>query len=109
MAHPHDGFLSAKLCSAVQDLVQKRNQDGDPFERETLGAQIARLNDLLEEISLGQAFENLWLVLLRRLLFHAFLNPLPSRRVRNVHELNTDGPAVEASRLLGLFAVKVQV
>src|ERR1700678_2082683 len=41
MAHPHDGFLGAKVRSAVQHLVQKRNQDGDTFERKTLGAEIA--------------------------------------------------------------------
>ena len=59
MAHAHDGFFGAKVGSVVEHFIQKRDQDGDPFEREALGAEIARLDYLLEEVSLGETFQNL--------------------------------------------------
>ena len=53
MAHAHHGLLCAIVGGVVQHFIQKGNQDGDTFEREALGAEIARLNHLLEEIGLG--------------------------------------------------------
>jgi len=52
---------SSAPCSAprgVQDGIKQRNQRGDAFEREALGAQVTRLQDLLEEVGANQAFED---------------------------------------------------
>ena len=108
MAHPHDGLLRAKVGGVVQNLVQKGNQDGDAFEREALGAEIARLDHLLEEVGLGQPFQNLALVRHRRRLLHALLDPFPPGRVGKMHELDPDASAVIALGLVGFLALEVQ-
>ncbi len=96
------------ISGAVQNLVKKGNQHGDAFQRETLGAEIARLNHLLEEIGLDQAFENLALVRRRRRLLHALLDPFPPGCVGKMHELDPDASAVIALGFLGSLAIEVQ-
>jgi len=55
VTHGHDGFERAVPARSVQDGIKQRNQRGNAFEREALGAQITRLQDLLEEIGANQA------------------------------------------------------
>ena len=42
----------------AEELVEEGNQRGDAFEREALGAEIARLHDLLEDVGAHQQIEN---------------------------------------------------
>ena len=44
--------LTAKM------LIEKGNERCESFERESLGAEVARLNDLLEEIGVDELREN---------------------------------------------------
>ena len=61
VAHAHDGLLGAKFGGAVQHFVEKWNERGDAFERKPLGAEITRLNDLLEDIGLREQIEDMLL------------------------------------------------
>src|SRR5256885_12568905 len=46
----HDGFGGALLAGGVQDGIEQRDERCDAFQREPLGAEIARLKNLLEKI-----------------------------------------------------------
>ena len=58
MAHAQDGALRAELGGAVEQLVEEGDEGGDAFQREALGAEIARLDDLLEEVGAGEEVED---------------------------------------------------
>ena len=45
-------------AGAVQQLVEEGHEGGDAFEGEALGAEIARLNDLLEDVGAGEQVED---------------------------------------------------
>ena len=108
MAHAQDRFFSAKIGGAVQHFIQKWDQDGDPFQGEALGAEIPGLDDLLEEVRLGETFQNLTLVRQGRRLFHALLDPLAFGGVGEVHELDRDAAAVIAAGFFGVLAFEIQ-
>ena len=63
---PTTALGDAVLGGAVEDLVEEGDQDGEAFEREALGAEVARLDDLLEEVGLDEPFEDVALVGPRR-------------------------------------------
>ena len=58
MAHAHDGALGAELGGTVEQLVEEGNEGGDAFEGEALGAEVAGLDDLLEEVGAGEEVED---------------------------------------------------
>ena len=62
VAHGHNRGFRAVLARGVENRVEKRNQGGNAFERETLGAQIACLQDLLEQIGANQPLEDFVLI-----------------------------------------------
>src|SRR5260370_40610987 len=97
MAHGHDGFRSAVLPERVQDGVKKGNDCGNTFQRKTLRAEVARLENLFEQIGANQAFENFSLVDLKLRSFDALGNPLAPLRLRQVHELRADRAAIDAA------------
>ena len=45
-----------------EDLIEKRNEDSEAFERKTFGAEIALLDDLLEEIGANELGEDVFLI-----------------------------------------------
>ena len=47
MTHGHDGFQRAVFAGSIENGIEQGNQRGDAFERKALGAEIARLQDLL--------------------------------------------------------------
>ena len=55
MAHAHDEFDGAERGGGVEHLIKERDQGGDAFEREALGAEVARLDDLLEDVGADRA------------------------------------------------------
>ncbi len=108
MAHAHDRFFGAEVGGVVQYFIQKWDQYGYAFEREALGAEIAGLDYLLEEVGLGETFQNLLLVRLRCRLFHALLDPFPFGGVGKMHELDRNASAVIALGLFGILAFEIQ-
>ncbi len=96
------GLLRAVTGCGVQHLVQQRNQCCVAFQRVTLGPNVAGVDRLLENIRADQLVQNaraIDSVLAIRL--HAFLDPLTPLEVRNVHELDADAAAVDATRGVG--------
>ena len=57
-----DGTLDAELGGGGEELVEERDEDGEAFEREALGAEIALLDDLLEEVGADEVGEDALLV-----------------------------------------------
>ena len=107
-AHAHHRFFGAEVGGVVEYFIQKRDQHGDPFEREALGAEIAGLDYLLKEVGLGETFQNLLLIRYRGWLFHALLDPFPFGCVGEVHELHRNASAVIALGLFGVLAFEIQ-
>ena len=50
MAHGEDGARDAVVGGGGEDLIEERDEDGEAFEGEALGAEVALLDDLLEEV-----------------------------------------------------------
>ena len=92
----HDALGDAELGAGCEDAIEERNQNGEAFEREALGAEIARLDDLLEDVGADKLGEDVLLVGSGRRLLHALLQPLALLRAGNVHELGGDGAAVDS-------------
>src|SRR5258708_1970253 len=101
MAHGHDGFRSAVLPERVQDGVKKGDDCGDTLQRKTLRAEVARLENLFEQVGANQAFENFSLVDLELWSFDALGNPLAPLRLRQVHELRANSAAIDAAGFVG--------
>ena len=68
MAHGEHGLLGAVLGRGVQNLVEQRNQRGVAFQRIALGADVARVDGLLENIGAHQLIEHPRAIDGRRLL-----------------------------------------
>src|SRR5260370_8968016 len=100
MAHGHDGLHRAVLAERVQDGVKKGDDCGNTFQRKTLRAEVARLENLFEQIGANQAFENFSLVDLKLWSFDALGNPLAPLRLQQVHELRADRAAIDAAGFL---------
>ncbi len=104
MAHSHDGIDTAEFAGDIEDGIEKRNERGVAFQRETLAAEIAGLEHLFEEIGANQAVENLGLVHLVLRALHPFGNPAAAIQLWDVHEFHADVSAIVAARFLGEFA-----
>jgi hypothetical protein len=90
VAHGKDGAVDTVFGGGVEELIEKRDEDGETFEREAFGAEVALLNDLLEEVGADEAGEGAGGVdggLLGGVGFEALLNPGALLRRRDVHEL----------------------
>src|SRR5712692_2901917 len=107
MTHGHDGFRGAVLADGVENGVEQRDQRGDAFEREALGAEIAGLQDLLEEVGANEALENFLLVDFGLRTFDALDDPAAAVWLGKVHEFRADGAAVDAAGFLGGFTGEV--
>src|SRR3989442_2432882 len=84
--------------------VEKRNQRRDAFERESLSAQVARLQDLLEKIGANQRLEDFVLINLARRRFEPLGDPAAAFRFGQMHEIGTHCAAINAAGFLGGFA-----
>ena len=108
MAHAHDQFASAQTRAGVEKLVHQRNQRGDAFQRKALAAEIALLHDLLEDVGADEQIKNArFLVLdLRRLRFHALVNPAAALGRVDVIDLDADGGGVDGAGFAGVLACR---
>ena len=48
VAHGHHGIDATQIARAIEDGIEQRDERGVAFEGETLAAQVAALEDLLE-------------------------------------------------------------
>ena len=108
MAHGDDSHGCAGIGRNLQSGLEIRDQNRQAFEREALGAEVAGLDHLLENLRLDQAREHGGLVDCRRGALHLRLNPFTPLRVGDVHEFDADGAAVKRARLGGcvVFAIR---
>ena len=58
MAHGQHCLLGAVLGSGVQDFVEQRNQRSVAFQRIALGADVARVDGLFEDVGANQLVEH---------------------------------------------------
>ena len=90
MAHADHAADRAVLGGVVEQFIDERNQHGHAFERKPLGAEIARLNDLLEKVGAQQQLESALRIRPRtnfRAPLQPVLDPLAPTGVGNMHEL----------------------
>ena len=92
------------LACCVENRIEKRNQRGNTFERETFCAEVACLQDLFKEIGADQTLEDFVLIYLAWRSFEPLGNPAATLRLRQMHEIGADGIAVDTTGLLGGFA-----
>src|SRR5260370_21623833 len=97
MAHGHDGFGGAMLGDGVENGVEQGNERGHAFERKALGAEIAGLQDLLEEVGANEALENFFLVDFGLRTFDALDDPAAAVWLGKVHGFRADVPPVAAA------------
>src|SRR5882757_7901332 len=62
MRHGEEGAGYSGCGRGSEYLVEKWDEDGEAFEREPLGAEIALLDDLLEEIGADELGEDVLLI-----------------------------------------------
>ena len=94
MAHRHDTFFGSQCGGSGEDLLHQWNQGSVAFQRETLGADVERLQHLLEDVGFHQLLQNHFAIDLGLGALHVVNDPLAALRIRNVHELNPNRAAV---------------
>jgi hypothetical protein len=99
MTHAKHRGIDAEGGAGCEHPIEERDEHGEALEREALGAEVAGLDDLLEDVGADEIGEDVCPVGRGRGLFHLLLQPLPLRGVGNVHELNADAAAVECACL----------
>src|SRR5260370_21852313 len=110
VTHGHDGFERAVLASGVQNGIEQRNQRGDAFQRESLAAQVTRLQDLLEEVGTDQPLEDFVLIDLAWRSFQPLGNPAAALRLLQMHEIGADRAAIDVTgSFRGLACQRIQV
>lgn len=105
MGHRDDGPGDPGCGAGAEDLIEERDEDGEAFEREALGAEVALLDDLLEEVGTDELGEDMLLIGLGRGLLKLLLQPLALLGVGDVHELGGKGAAVVAAGFGGGVAL----
>src|ERR1019366_10571187 len=70
------------------------------------GANVARLQDLLEESGANEKLKHAGGIHGRRIGFHAFRHPPAPLTIGDVHEFRADGAAIALARLGSGFAFK---
>ena len=105
MRHGDDRAGDSGGRSSGEDLIEKRNEDGEAFEGEALGAEVALLDNLFEEVGADELGEDVCLIGLGRGVLELVLKPLALLGVGNVHELDGEVSAVVAAGLGGDLAL----
>ncbi len=109
VAHGEDGAVDAEFGGGGEELVEEGDEDGESFKGEALGAEVALLDDLLEEVGAEEAGED------ARGRdgaggvggFETLLDPGAFFGGGDVHELGTDASGVDAASLLGVGGIFV--
>ncbi len=112
VAHGEDRAVDAELGCGGEELVKERDQDGEALEGEALGAEVALLDDLLEEVGAEEAGEDAVVGNDGRGRvsdgsFEALLDPGALFSGGDVHELGADGGSVDAASFLDVGGVFV--
>ncbi len=94
MRHGEDRAGDARCRCGSEDLIEERDEDGEAFEGEALGAEIALLDDLLEEVGADELRQDVWLIRLGRGALDLLLQPLALLERRDVHVLDGEVAAV---------------
>jgi hypothetical protein len=108
VAHAQDGALRVQFGGTVEKLVKKRNEGGDAFEGEALGAEIARLDHMLKDVGASEELKDVVLVRGRGQTFETLRDPIPTFAGGDVHEFGADGRGVDAAGLGDEFVVEVE-
>jgi hypothetical protein len=87
-----------------EDLIEKRDEDGEAFKRKSFGAEITLLDHLLEEIGADELGEDMVLIGLGCWTFDLILQPLALLEIWDVHELDCEVSAVEGAGFGGELA-----
>ncbi len=101
MRHGYDGARYSGGGGGGEDLVEEWDEDGEAFEGEALGAEVALLDDLLEEVGSDEFCEDVGLVRFGGGALDLVLDPLALLEVGDVHELDGEVSAVVAAGLGG--------
>ena len=104
VAHSHDGFKAAKFARGIENGIEQRNERRVAFQGKSFGAEIAILEDLLEEIRAHEALEYFFLIHFEFRTFDALGNPATAFGFRQVHEFHADCAAIVAASFFGKFA-----
>jgi hypothetical protein len=109
MRHADDAFLDALLSALLDQIVEQRNQRVAAFERESLLADVLRVQVTLETFRGGQLPQQVLLFVGRKPAGHAsdqelVLQPQPFFGVRDVRELRADRAAIHMFELRDDFA-----
>ncbi len=104
VAHGHDRGFRPLFARRVEDGVQERNQRGDSLQGKPLGAQVARLQNLFEQVGANQALEDFVLIDWTQRSFEALRDPAAALRLRQMHEIGANRVAVDAAGFLSSFA-----
>ena len=105
MVHRQHSLGDAKASAFPKTRSRNGISAVMPSSENRFGAQITRLDDLLEEVGADQLRENKCLVRLGGLLLHPLLQPLPLLGAGDVHELRGNGSAIIAAGLCRRFAL----
>src|SRR5260370_8523598 len=98
VAHGHDRGFRSVLAGFVENRIEQRNQRGNAFEREALGAKIARLQNLFEKIGANQTLKDFVLINWAWRSFEPLNDPAAAFRLPQMHETAANHAAVDASR-----------
>ena len=109
MAHGHHAFFGAMRGGSGENLLHHRNQGGVAFQRKALGADVERLQHLLEDVGFQQLLQNGFAIDLGLRAFQPVDDPLAALRIGNVHELGADGAAVDFAGALGVRSADSQL
>ena len=109
VAHAHHQIHRAALTGCFENFIHQGDQGGHAFERKALVAEIALLQDLLEQVGPDELVENVLLIHRRLGTFHTLLDPAALYRVGDVKELGADGSAINPAGLVGKFAFQPKV
>src|SRR5258708_26839609 len=110
VTHAHCGFEPAMFARGLEHVVQERNQCDDTFEREALGATLARLQNLFEKIGANQTLKDFVLIDLAWRSFEPLSDPAAALRLLQMHEIGANRAAVDAAGFFSsLSGQRIQV
>src|SRR5712692_5030038 len=109
VAHAHHQLHGAAFAGGLENFVHERDESGHALERKAFGAEIALLQNLLEQLSPDELIQHVSLIHGGLGTFHVFLDPVAPLGIADVHELRTQSTAVHAARFVSEFAFYPQV
>ena len=103
MGHGQHDLVDLLLAGLFDGQLQQRDQAFGAFERKALGALKSLLDEFFEDDCVGEALEDLELLLAAEVAaifgaLHAVLQPLADAQVVHVHELHADDAAVRVAQ-----------